>query len=137
MRRRNAIGAIILLLIAMGCGVGAWQALQPDTARFVVPGATHVQVQQRTPGIRVVSFDFVDPRASWDTLLDQRLRAARWLPPDFSGAPGQFTIYGYVNSYWFGSIWEEANLQGNAQHATVILRRWLRLRWPPGYSIGF
>ena len=135
MRRPSPMIIITLLVVALSCGALAWSGLRPSPAGFVVPGATNVHVERAEPGVRLISYDLAEP--GWDTALDRRLRAARWLPPDFSGAPAQYTIYSYVNMYWFGSIWQEANVQGSATHARITVRRWLRLRWWPAYRVPF
>jgi hypothetical protein len=134
--RRAIIVAVVLCAAVLACGTAGWQALTPDARRFVVPGATNVRVQRAGLGTHVVSYDYAQTNTAWDTLLDRQLRAARWLPPDFSGAPAQFSVYTYVNTSWFGTVWEEVNIQGNPHHPTIVLRRWLRLHWLPQYSIS-
>lgn len=135
MRRHSPVIIITLLVITLSCGALAWSGLRPSPARFVVPGAINVQVERAGPGVRVISYELTEP--GWDTTLDRRLRAAHWLPPDFSGAPAQYTTYSYVNTHWFGAIWHEANMQGDATHARIIVRRWLRLRWWPSFQLPF
>lgn len=135
MRRRGAICIMALLLVASSCSIVVLLALWPSQYRFVVPRATEVQVQRIGPGTHTITYNVAEP--GWHITLDRRLRAARWLPPDFSGAPAQYTIYSYVNMYWFGSIWEEADVQGSAKHASITVRRWLRLRWWPGFLLQF
>ena len=137
MRQRGMLITVALLAGVLACGIVSGLAIAPDPGRFVVPGASNVHVQRVGWGTRIVSYDFTPTGTAWDTLLDRRLRSARWLPPDFSGAPGQFTIYTYVNMPWIGTTWEEAKLEGDAQHASIILRRWIRLRWLPQYAIAF
>jgi hypothetical protein len=44
-------------------------------------------------------FTATESGADWAAQLDRRLRGQGWLPPDFSDAAAQFTIYSYVNSY--------------------------------------
>jgi hypothetical protein len=137
MRRRTIVLALVELVCLVMCGAGGWLALRTDTARFVVPGASEVHVQSIRPGTHLITFNATEPSADWADQLDRRLRDQGWLPPDFSGATAQFTIYSYVNLYWFGSIWEEADLHGDAQHARIIVRRWLRLRWLFDQSFEF
>ncbi len=137
MHHRTIVIALVALICMASCGTAGWLALRPNTARFVVRGASEIRVQNILLGTRQITFTTSEPSADWAEQLDRRLRDQGWLPPDFSGAAAQFTIYSYVNSYWFGSIWEQADLQGDAHHARIIVRRWLRLPWLFGQSFEF
>lgn len=129
MRRSTLIATLAVLLILTASAAGGWLALAPGAARFVVPGASDVHIRSLAPGTHEITFRVGQANKEWTSLLDRQLRGQGWLPPDYSGARAQFTIYSYVNHYWFGSIWEQADLQGDPQHARIVVRRWLRLGW--------
>lgn len=119
------LAAFVLLCCAGGA------LLAPERGqRFVVPGAYDVQVSYARAGERTVSFRVAPSTPDWAYALDRSLRAQGWLPPDFSGAAAQFTIYTHVMSFGAVSVWEEAQIDGTAQQAHIRLRRWLRLSWP-------
>ena len=127
--QKKYLALLAVLVVVVACGAGVWPALAPSAARFVVPGASDVQVRSLARGTREISYRFDHPNLDWAALLDRQLRAQGWLPPDYSGAKVQFTIYSYVNYIWIGSIWEQADVQGEAQRGHIVVQRWLRLRW--------
>ena len=133
MAKRLVILTVLAAVIACG---GGWLALASGAGAFVAPGASDVQVHSLSLCTRLVTFRAA-PGTDWASQLDRRLRDQGWLPPDYSGASAQFTTYSYVNYYWFGTIWEQADLEGDAEHARIVVRRWLRLRWFVAQAIGF
>lgn len=124
MRRLAAIGLACAVLL---CAGAMWFAA-PERV-LAVPGAFDVRVVHTAPGTRVITFEIADTGGDWAYQLDRSLRARGWLPPDYSGAPAQFTIYSHVMSFGVGTLWEEADIQGNAHAARITVRRWLRLPW--------
>lgn len=134
MYRRIAILGVLVAVVA--CGAGGWLALVPQAGELAPPGASDLQVRSLSIGTRLVTFH-APPGADWASQLDRQLRDQGWLPPDYSGASAQFTTYSYVNYSWFGAIWEQADLQGNADNGRIVVRRWLRLRWFVAQAIAF
>jgi len=49
--------ALVGALIVVGAiGAGIRHALQPPLALFIVPGATDIQVVEREPGLRLITY---------------------------------------------------------------------------------
>ena len=134
--RLARVQRVVAALLILVCVAGV--LLVPDRGqRFVVPGAYDVRVARPTVGVRVVTFRVPAGTPDWADTLDRSLRAQGWLPPDYSGAVGQFTIYTHIMSFFSISVWEEAQIGGDAQQARITLRRWLRVAWPKSLSINF
>ncbi|KPV49596.1 hypothetical protein SE17_31710 [Kouleothrix aurantiaca] len=117
-----------MALVVLCCVAGV--LLVPERGqRFAVPGAYNVLVTRQQPGVRVISFEVLPGAPDWAYILDRSLRAQGWLPPDYSGANGQFNRYSYVMSLKVVTVWEEAEIDGDVQKARITLRRWLRIAW--------
>lgn len=137
MRRRTLYFTLVAVICVLTSGLIAWRIALPDMVFLVTPGAENLRIQRLGSGVRVVTYHVPSSDTEWLSVLDQRLRAQGWMPPDYSGASQQFTIYTYVNSLQFGSMWQEINLEGTAHYAHIVMRRWLRLPWLSAQPIYF
>jgi hypothetical protein len=128
MRRRiAALSLLALLIIALGAALGA--AARPPIASFVVAGAANVRVQTLGVGVWQISYEAPGPEFEWYFQVERNLRDARWVPPDKWGDPAQLNIYRRASSLWLGYLWERAELDGDRNHARIVVRRWFSIPW--------
>jgi len=126
-RRIAALGLLGLLVIALGAAL--WLAARPPIAPFVVAGASDVRVRAIGMGAWEISYEASGPRFGWYFQVERNLRDARWVPPDKWGDPAQLNVYRRASSLWLGYLWERAELDGDPNHARIVVRRWFSIPW--------
>ena len=132
MRRRIAILLLPLLALALTCAGGAWLALRPPVARYVVPGARGVRVRDAGAGERYITYDAPGDRYAWYFAVASDLERSGWIPPDKWGPKEQINTYRRVRPIWGGYggyLWEQVELRGEPNQARIALRRWFTFPW--------
>jgi hypothetical protein len=127
------LGVLTLLLTAALVGSGSWLLFHPSVTPFVVPGATNIQVVSTGVWEWQIAYDAPGPPYAWYFTL---IEAQQWHDPTHR-RPDESTLLGAVKPLRFawddaGVLWDEVRRTPdyrNPQHATITLRRHLRILW--------
>jgi hypothetical protein len=95
-----------------------------------MPGATQIEVLQPRMSERMIIYDLPGPPYAWRTMVERDLATHGWARPIWwrTDMPATFT-YQRVSSFWFGSIWDSVELNGEPNSALISVRRWFELPW--------
>jgi hypothetical protein len=130
MRRVLAISGVLIMLLA--CGGGAWLAVRPPIARFVLAGAQDVQVEA-LHGELQISYRVVELRPAWYVSLGRQLEQQGWLAIEQGRNDGLKAVYmretqlpvGRMREWVYMAITEYSD----PHVARIRVRRWIELPW--------
>ena len=97
---------------------------------MIVSGATQIEVVQPSMWERVISYHLPGPAYGWRATVERDLATHGWAQPIWwrPDMPATNT-YVHVSSFWFGSIWDAVELEGEPNLARISVRRWIELPW--------
>lgn len=117
-----------LLMLAM-IGVAGWMALRTPPAVLVAPGALDINVRQISISEQLVAYRSPGPPYAWRVAVASDLQRAGWVNPLWWRTDMPVLSYTKLSSWWFGTLWTQADLRGEPNGARIIVRRWLEVRW--------
>jgi len=133
MRWKLALVGALIVVGAIGAGIR--QALQPPLALFIVPGATDIQVVEREPGLRLITYQAPGQRCDWYATVTRTLAAhqwqAWWSEGDRTSEPEQAPgtradppriSYTHMVAFRLGYLWDQAVLDPDPRAAWPVAR---------------
>lgn len=133
-RVATRIAIVIVLLVLALTGAGVWASIRALTSPFVAPNAADVQVQNNGFGERVIMYRMPNPDDGWQTYVARGLASNGWrLTRDGTQWGGTETIvslgtYTKTTQFWFVTIHERAELQGDRSTARVTVQYAVAMR---------
>jgi hypothetical protein len=127
---RQMLGIIITLVLLSAAGLGMRTVLQPPMTRMIAPGATQIEVLQPSISARIMTYHAPGPAYAWRAAVERDLVTHGWARPLWwrPDMPVTFSYF-HVSSFWFGSIWNEVELEGEPNVARISVRRSFELPW--------
>jgi len=133
MRWKLALVGTLIVVGAIGAGIR--HALQPPLALFIVPGATDIQVVEREPGLRLITYQAPGQRCDWYATVTRTLAAhhwqAWWSGADGTSVPEQAPgtradppriSYTHIIAFRLGYLWDQAVLDPDPRAAWPLAR---------------
>jgi hypothetical protein len=121
---------IIAFAFALSVGLGIWYVLHPPVDLWIVPGATQVEVRNIGLGEQTITYHSAERSYAWRLAVERNLLAHGWMVPAWyrPDMPG----HGYLrkSDFWFGTIWDQADLWGELGVSRITTRRWFQF---PGW----
>ena len=121
---------IVALLMVGVIAPGIRHVLQPPLALFIVPGATDIQVVEREPGLRLITYHAPGQRCDWYATVTRTLAAHDWQAWWSGGdrttepeqAPGTRSdppriSYTHMVAFRLGYLWDQAVLDPDPRAA--------------------
>jgi hypothetical protein len=127
---RQMLCVIITLVLLSAAGLGMRTVLQPPLTHMIAPGATQIEMLQPHMSARIIIYRAAGPAYAWRATVERNLTTHGWARPIWwrEDLPATNT-YLHVTSFWFGSIWDAVELDGEPSIARISVRRWIELRW--------
>lgn len=130
------LAVLTLLLSGTLAGTGIWLFCHPSITPFLVPGASDIQVVSTGVWQWQITYDAPGPPYAWYFTLSRTLEAQHWNAGS-RWRPDGSTMYDPVTPLRFewgytGVLWDEVVLipdHDQPQHATITLRRRIRISW--------
>jgi hypothetical protein len=121
---------IITLALLSAAGLGMRTVLHPPFAHMFAPGATQIEMLQPRMSARIIIYHAAGPAYAWRATVARDLTAHGWARPLWWRPNMSDTnTYLHVSSFWFGSLWDSAELNGEPDVARISVRRWFELPW--------
>jgi hypothetical protein len=118
------VGVLMLLIVRSGAG---WVATRPPLARFVVPGATDIQVTTLRWNEWQVRYHAPGTPTTWYADVGRMLEAHHWISPDQATYAPLNRSYSRAVSLGFCDLWEWVYLTFDPLRpasAQIRVRRW-------------
>jgi hypothetical protein len=127
---RRFLFIINVLLLVSAASLGIRGALQPPVTAMIMPGATQIEVLQPRMSERVIIYHLPGSPYAWRTMVEHTLATQGWARPIWwrTDMPAPSTFQ-HVSSFWFGSIWDSVELDGEPNVARIRVRRWIEFPW--------
>jgi hypothetical protein len=130
MRRTLAIVGVLLLA---ACSAGAWLAMHPPMARFVVADAQDLQITAVRRGEWLISYRVTTTQPAWYEALGRALEQQGWQAINLGRYDNLKANYMRVTPLSVGKLREWAYMaishSGDQYLARVRVRRWIELPW--------
>jgi hypothetical protein len=128
MGRRVAVVGLLMMLVA--CGGAGWTATRPPLGRFLVLGATDIQVTALGWNEWQLTYRAPDSATPWSTAVGRNLEADRWSSPDNASYGALSRSYTRASSLGLCTLWEWAFLSFDPikpHVAQIRVRRWIAI----------
>ena len=129
---RRSVAVVGLLIVLVACGGAGWMATRPPLGRFLVPGATDIQVTALGWNEWKLNYRAPDLPTTWSAVVERNLETDGWSSPDSMGYGALSRSYTRASSFGFYALWEWAFLSFDPvkPHTVQIrMRRWIFISW--------
>jgi hypothetical protein len=127
MRRISA--ALVVLLVINAVGAALWSVLYPPVAPFLAAEASNLRVQDLGVGQRLISYHAPGAPYAWRSSVALGLERNGWSIPRWRDPAMPRQSYLRLSRRWFGTLWEQADLEGEPNSARILVRRRIEMGW--------
>ncbi len=117
------------LLMLVMIGAGGWNAMRTPPTVLVAPGALDINVHHIAIGEQLITYRAPGPPYAWRVAVATDLQRAGWVNPPWWRPDMPVLSYAKLSSWWFGTLWVQADLRGEPNGARISVRRWIEVRW--------
>lgn len=123
---------VVGLFVVVACAGGVWMATRASLSRFIVPGATDIQIVALGWNEWQISYHAPGSVATWSTAIGRKLETDRWRSYDRAEYGALSRSYTRASPLAFCALWEWAFLSfdpARPQAARIRVRRWIAIPW--------
>lgn len=131
MGRRQRIGCIAVVVLALALGIGVWHAASLAPDGLIAANARDVTVQSSGWGEQTIRYTTPGAPYGWYYEVARNLAADGWqLPVDSrTSIRSRAEVYWRLSSFWIVHLSERVAVQGEPHAATITVRRELIVPW--------